>query len=291
MFNFVARYPVSPELLPPIDRLSGAYRLRFGRSPEDLAAVQRLRFAVFNRELGEGLASSWATGLDADPWDEIFHHIVIEHVPSGEVVGSYRLQTGDMAATYGGFYSEAEFDLCRISRELLGEAVEIGRACVHAGHRNGRVIHLLWRGLAAYLRWNAKRYLFGCCSLPTLDPSAGLAVWRQLKREGFVSTRYSVAPQHGLAYELRRATPVQLGRNELPPLFQSYLNLGAEVCGPPAVDAEFGTIDFLVLLDLERLTERTRKTFFGDLPEMGTLPFSESPEMGNVPISTAIGRS
>lgn len=266
MFASVARYPVHPELLPPIDRLSGSYRLRFGRSPADLAAVQRLRFAVFNQELGEGLASSWDTGMDADPWDDIFHHIVIEHAPSGEIVGSYRLQTGDMAEHNGGYYSEAEFDLCRMSREQLREAVEIGRACVHAEHRNGRVIHLLWRGLAAYLRWNAKRYLFGCCSLPTLDPSVGLAVWRQLKREGFVSTRYSVAPQQGLDFALRRATPVQLGRNELPPLFQSYLNLGAVVCGPPAVDAEFGTIDFFVLLDLERLPERARETFFRDLP-------------------------
>jgi putative hemolysin len=266
MFASVARYPGSPELLPPLDRTAGSYRLRFGRSAADLAAVQRLRFAVFNRELGEGLATSWATGLDADPWDELFHHIVIEHVPSGEVVGSYRLQTGDMAEQHGGFYSEAEFDLCRVPRDLLREAVEIGRACVHAEHRNGRVIHLLWRGLAAYLRWNSKRYLFGCCSLPTLNPEVGLAAWRQLKREGFVSTRHSVAPQRGLAYELRRATPVQLGRNELPPLFQSYLNLGAEVCGPPAVDAEFGCIDFFVLLDLERIDERARQTFFRDLP-------------------------
>jgi putative hemolysin len=99
MFAQVARYPVSPEQLSPLDRTAGSYRLRFGRGPEDLAAVQRLRFAVFNRELGEGLATSWNTGLDADPWDELFHHIVIEHVPSGEVVGSYRLQTGDMPSS------------------------------------------------------------------------------------------------------------------------------------------------------------------------------------------------
>lgn len=274
MFPTATRYPVSPDQLPPIDRKAGSYRLRFGTSAADLTAVQRLRFAVFNRELGEGLAASWSTGLDADPWDEIFHHIVIEHAPSGEIVGSYRLQTGAMAEQHGGFYSEAEFDLCRVPRDVLREAVEIGRACVHPEHRNGRVIHLLWCGLAAYLRWNAKRYLFGCCSLPTLDPSVGLAAWRQLKREGFVSTRHSVAPQRGLAYELRRATPVKLGRNDLPPLFQSYLNLGAEVCGPPAVDAEFGTIDFFVLLDLERIDERTRHTFFRDLPKMGTRPNS-----------------
>jgi putative hemolysin len=266
MFSNATRYPVSAEQLPALERTAGSYRLRFGRTPADLAAVQRLRFEVFNRELGEGLAASWATGRDADPWDEIFHHIVIEHAPSGEIVGSYRVQTGDMAEQHGGFYSEAEFDLGRLPRDLLRDAVEIGRACVHAAHRNGRVLHLLWRGLAAYLRWNGKRYLFGCCSLPTLDSALGVEAWRQLKREGFVSTRHSVAPHHGAACELERATGVTLGAGHLPPLFQSYLNLGAEVCGPPALDAEFGTIDFLVLLDLERVDERTRRTFFRDLP-------------------------
>jgi putative hemolysin len=261
------RYPMSSDRLPPLDRTAGSYRLRFGQTLDDLESIQRLRFEVFNRELGEGLAESWRTGLDADPWDEIFHHIVIEHVPSASVVGSYRLQTGEMAEQHGGFYSEAEFDLRRLPRDVLLNAVEIGRACVHAGHRNGRVIHLLWRGLAAYLLWNDKRYLFGCCSLPKTDPEIGAAVWRQLKLEGYASTRHSVAPQLGMECTGRTTPQVALNRNELPPLFQSYLNLGAEVCGPPAIDAEFGTIDFLVLLDLERLDERTRRTFFRDLPE------------------------
>lgn len=271
MLSNSTRYPVSAEQLPTLERTAGSYRLRFGRTSADLAAVQRLRFEVFNRELGEGLAASWVTGRDADPWDEIFHHIVIEHTPSGEIVGSYRLQTGDMAEQHGGFYSEAEFDLGRLPRELLRETVEIGRACVHAEHRNGRVIHLLWRGLAAYLMWNAKRYLFGCCSLPTLEPASGAAVWRQLKLEGFVSNSRSVAPQRGLGCNVRSGPARELTRDELPPLFQSYLNLGAEVCGPPAIDAEFGSIDFFVLLDVEQLDARARAKFFRDLPAPANL--------------------
>jgi len=266
MLSNIACYPVAPEQLPPLDRTAGSYRLRFGSCPEDLAAIQRLRFEVFNRELGEGFAESWATGLDADDWDLIFHHIVIEHAPSRQVVGSYRLQTGEMAEHFGGFYSEAEFDLRRLPAELRLNAAEIGRACVHAAHRNGRVLHLLWRGIAAYLLWNSRRFLFGCCSLPTLDAAVGMAAFRQLRLEGYVSRRFSVAPQRGLGCEPGQLPHRCLPRNELPALFQSYLKLGAEVCGPPAVDTAFGTIDFFVLLDLERLDERTRTTFFRDLP-------------------------
>lgn len=263
-------YPVRPECLPPLNRVAGSYRLRFGRSGADLEAIQRLRFEVFNRELGEGLAESWRTGRDADPWDPLFHHLLIEHVPSAQVVGSYRLQTGDMAREFGGFYSEAEFDLCRLPPALLLDSVEIGRACVHAAHRNGRVLHLLWRGLAAYLWWNERRYLFGCCSLPTSDREVGAAAWLQLKRAGFISQQWSVGPQHGMdcgpVHAVSARPEHELPAVQLPPLFQSYLDLGAEVCGLPALDADFGTIDFFMVLDRERLGERTRKMFFRNLP-------------------------
>jgi putative hemolysin len=48
----------------------------------------------------------------------------------------------------------------------------------------------------------------------------------------------------------------------LPPLFESYLSLGALVCGPPALDREFGTTDCLVLLDIHALDTRTFRSFF-----------------------------
>ncbi len=36
---------------------------------------------------------------------------------------------------------------------------------------------------------------------------------------------------------------------ELPSLIKGYLRIGSLVCGPPALDAEFGTADFFLLLD------------------------------------------
>ena len=37
----------------------------------------------------------------------------------------------------------------------------------------------------------------------------------------------------------------------------AYLSLGAKICGAPALDREFRTIDFLTLLDLQALPEST----------------------------------
>ena len=42
-------------------------------------------------------------------------------------------------------------------------------------------------------------------------------------------------------------------------LIKGYLRVGAGVCGPPALDREFGTTDFLVLLDTAPLAAPLRK--------------------------------
>jgi putative hemolysin len=39
------------------------------------------------------------------------------------------------------------------------------------------------------------------------------------------------------------------------------LRIGAKVCGPPMIDREFGTIDFFVVFDSERLNEKYRRMF------------------------------
>src|SRR5688572_9026778 len=153
------------ERVPELDLRGGSYRTRFARGAADVSAVQRLRFEVFNLELEEGLDESYATGLDQDPYDAACHHIVVEHESSGATVGTYRLQTRDMAGEGHGWYTASEFDLSRLPEAFFDAAVEAGRACVAREHRNGRVLNHLWRGIAAYLVHHRKRHLFGCCSL------------------------------------------------------------------------------------------------------------------------------
>jgi putative hemolysin len=42
---------------------------------------------------------------------------------------------------------------------------------------------------------------------------------------------------------------------------QIYLALGAKICGAPARDLQFGTVDFLTLLDLESIHPAARARF------------------------------
>ncbi|MGE0554204.1 MAG: GNAT family N-acetyltransferase [Gemmatimonadales bacterium] len=257
-----AAYPIAQASLPGDEVEAGSYLVRFARESSDLDALLRLRYQVFNLELGEGLDSSHLSGRDEDELDARFHHLLIVSRKTDEVVGTYRMQTGEMARSGAGFYSDQEFDLSLLPDAVVADAVEIGRACVAREHRNGRVLHLLWRGLALYLTWNRKRYLFGCCSVNSQDPEVGLAVHAHLETIDAVHRDVRVMPRPG--YECRRVGPPTASppASHVPALFQTYLALGAKACGPPAIDRDFKTIDWLVMLDVGRIDPATHRAFF-----------------------------
>jgi putative hemolysin len=254
--------PAAPHTTPTTTISSGRYEVRFARTPNELDQILRLRYEVFNLELNEGLDGSALSGRDEDEFDQRFDHLLIAERQSGAVVGTYRMQTAEMAAERG-YYSAGLFELGMLPEAVRRAAVEIGRACVAKPHRNGRVLHLLWRGLAAYLTWNRKTMLFGCCSLTSQDESLGLAMHRHLEEQGHVHPRIRVNPRpdHACLGE-DRSPPSARNSPRIPALFHAYLTLGARALGCPAIDREFKTIDWIVLLDTAELPALVRRSMF-----------------------------
>jgi putative hemolysin len=214
-----------------------------------LHAAQTLRFLVFNVEMNEGLEASYATCRDADPFDEVCNHLVVEHRATGDIVGTYRLQTGAMAAANRGFYSAAEFDFSPLAPQQT-QLVELGRACVHSQHRNIAVLGLLWRGIVNYARERGGRYLVGCSSLSSVDPAIGAGAYSQLMRTVLAPEPWRTEPLPAYRCPLDRIAPEPV---RIPRLLSGYFSLGAKICGPPALDREFRTIDFLTVMDIENL--------------------------------------
>jgi len=256
--------PVFTVAIPQKEIGEGRYVARFARTTEEVFAALKLRFEVFNLELGEGLQASFLTGRDMDEFDEQCHHlIVVDSENQDRVVGTYRMQTSEMARAGRGFYSNVEFELSKLPQEVLSDSIELGRACVAQDHRNTAVLFLLWRGLAAYLMHNRKRYLFGCCSLTSQDPVDGLRVMDLLERNGQIEPAFNVTTQPG--FECVAETESLVDQEvRLPKLFQIYMRYGARVCSQPALDRHFKTIDFLVLFDVRAIDEQSRKMFFAD---------------------------
>ncbi|MGB0684626.1 MAG: GNAT family N-acetyltransferase [Planctomycetota bacterium] len=261
--------------VPSFESQSSAYRVRFARDEADLDAICRLRFAVFNLELGEGLDQARTSGVDLDEFDRQCQHLMVETIPAAggavEVVGTYRLQTAESARTGAGFYSAEEFELESMPDELLDNAIELGRACVRADHRNRRVLFLLWRGLAAYVLWHRKRWFFGCNSLNNESEFEGWRMMQYLVDHDHIHPELHVEPRPDYrcaAPPLVEGPPDEDAEAtlplEIPPLFGIYLRYGAKICGPPAHDRLFHTIDFFTVVDLDRMDERTFNNFAQD---------------------------
>src|SRR5258708_5891443 len=240
-----------------LTRSASAYATRLARNASEVKAAQALRFAVFNLELNEGLAESLATGLDADPFDEVCDHLIVKHLTTGEIVGTYRLQTGRTAAANRGYYSEQEFDF-RPFEPIRAELIELGRACVHQQHRNLIVLGLLWKGIADYARKRGGRYLCGCSSITSQEPAVGASAYADLCRKHLVPAQWRTRPLPAFDCSLSQLTEET---PKIPKLLRAYLSVGAKICGPPALDRIFKTIAFLTLLDLHSLPVQVRERF------------------------------
>ena len=243
----------------------GRYQARLAECVEEREAACRLRFRVFNLELGEGLPSSWRTGMDEDPFDLFCDHLLVEDRSRREIVGTYRMQRGAMAARNPGYYSQQEFEFAPYER-LRGEVLELGRASIALGHRTSEVLTLLWRGIAQYARSYQLRYLIGCSSLNSRDPREGWSMYEQLSRF-LTPMELRTCPAAG--YELPPAEGLTLGETKVPKLLKTYIAVGARICAPPAWDREFGTIDFLTLLDLAQLSPAARSRFMPNAERFG----------------------
>jgi len=267
----------------------GPYRLRLAETEADREAACRLRFKVFNIELGEGLQSSYQTGLDMDEFDAACEHLLVEDTseenPSKRVVGTYRMQSGATAARNQGYYTAQEFSF-GVYEPLRPGILELGRASIDREHRSPEVLTLLWRGIAQYANDMGLRYLIGCSSLTSKDPAEGWQLYRLLENYR-VSPEFATVPTAAYACpiepegrdaqpspEAERSasmhsseTPEPVAQVKVPRLLKTYLAIGARIGAPPAWDREFGTIDFLTLLDLKTMSPAARHRFLAPLTQ------------------------
>jgi putative hemolysin len=256
-----------PPRTPHISLEQGRYRIRLAQTLAEREAVCRLRFKVFNIELGEGLEASYQTGLDRDQFDLFCDHLIVEDRSRREVVGTYRMQSGRTAAEKLGYYSEQEFDFSPYEG-IRSEVLELGRASIDREHRTSEVLTLLWRGIAQYAQSYQLRYLIGCSSLNSRDPREGWSVYRHLA--AFLAPE-PLCTRPTPSWELPAEAAGTQVEVKVPKLLKTYIAVGARICGAPAWDREFGTIDFLTLLDLAQLSPAARNRFLPS-PEPSQAP-------------------
>jgi len=237
------------------------YSLLLSTDSALIEAAQQLRYDVFTSTPGFALPAA-SDGRDVDRFDEYCDHLLVRDDDTGELVGCYRMLPPSGAIAAGGLYTATEFDV-REFDSLRPSLVEMGRAVVRDGHRNGGVVLLMWAGILAYLDRCDYDYVTGCVSVPICDDSG--VPGGQLR-----GVRDFVLSRHASPYQVRPYRPVRIDgrglddiapppRPAVPPLMRGYLRLGAKACGEPAHDPDFGVGDFCVLLAKQQADTRYLK--------------------------------
>lgn len=242
-------------------------KVRLAQNQLEIERTLALRYEIFNLELQQGLPESHATQKDRDKYDLLCDHlIVVDEARDNRIVGTYRVLRSSVAKEHDGLYSENEFDLNGIY-DLQGEAVEIGRSCVHPDYRDGSVISQLWIGLGMYLRDFNCRYLCGCGSIHTTDPVKASQIYAWLREKdvliepGFPATPLDEYKMEGFDANIQVEDMKALGK-EIPPLIKGYIRAGSKIVGTPALDRVFGTTDFFILFDISEVDKRYGRHYY-----------------------------
>lgn len=235
----------------------GHFLVKTAQNGAELEECLKLRFEVFHREY---MHKKRTFGVDIDKLDFICDHLVIVDTRANRTIGTYRLNCSRFTDT---FYSTSEFQLDRLLQQP-GHKLEMGRACIDKEYRNGSVMALLWRGIIEYVQRTESRYLFGCASVKTMDKYESALIYKWLRDKGALDDEFGIVPtkkhrmagfQECLEYIDNSSASFNQDavRDMMPTLFHSYIRAGAKLCGEPALDREFGCIDFLTLLRMEKL--------------------------------------
>jgi putative hemolysin len=243
---------------------AGNLGVRIAETQAEIDAVQALRFRVFYEEMGATPEPKVAAmRRDYDVFDAVADHlVVIDHAigagPEG-VVGTYRLIQGPAAQRVGRFYSADEYDIGALTR-FRGRVLELGRSCVDASHRSRAAMQLLWRGIAAYVFLHQIDLMFGCASLPGIDPEVLAPELTYLYYNHLAPPALRPRALAGRFVEMRRMDPALLDprriQAQLPPLIKGYLRLGGFVGDGAVIDHAFNTTDVAVVVKTDLVTDK-----------------------------------
>jgi putative hemolysin len=244
--------------------VAGDFEVRLAQTAAEIDAAQALRYRVFYEEMtAHPTPQMAARRRDFDDFDEVCDHLLVLDRRRGEgpegIVGNYRLMRRAAAAKIGRFYSSAEYDIQPMI-DYPGEVLELGRSCIDKNARNTATMQMLWRGIALYSFHYDIRVMFGCASLPGMDPTQHELAMSYLHHHHLAPPEIRVRALQSRyiemnvlkagSYDPRKA----LAR--VPPLIKGYLRLGGFVGDGAVIDPEFNTTDVFIIVKTELVTEK-----------------------------------
>ena len=233
-------------------------------SDELMEKVKKLRQKSF-------FTKSTDKEFDTDEFDKYCDHLVVidRSVSDDFVVGTYRLLLKPKFLKNQKFYSQSEFDISSLINYKQSTLLEAGRSCVHEKYRDGRIIKLLWRGLATYIVNNQVELIFGCASFPSGNYKLFSKQLSYLHHYHITPEKFKTFPHKNLKAKFRlvdkRLIHSEDEFRKLPPLIKAYLRVGAWVGSGAIVDNKFNTTDVLIILDSKKILKKYTQLSFNKI--------------------------
>ncbi|WP_405406453.1 GNAT family N-acetyltransferase [Paracoccus sp. Ld10] len=233
-------------------------------------AAQRLRYRVFIEELGgTGPLVDHDARLEKDEFDPVVDHLCLidtrrDADALDHVVGVYRLLRSDVAAGFGRFYCDGEYDLTPL-RDNGRPLLELGRSCVDPDHRGGAAMFLMWNALADYVLDHGIQILFGVASFHGTDPSLLAPSLSWLHHHHLAPPELRPRARADGFQTMDLIAPDRLDRREamvgMPALIKAYLRLGGLVGEGAFIDRAFNTTDVFLLMDTAAMSAKHKQFY------------------------------
>ena len=228
------------------------YHVRSAESEADVEAAQRLRYRAFIAETG---AAPRPDGRDADAYDAICQHILIED-SAGELVATFRLlpltSGEDIAQSYSAQYYE--LDALKAYDKPM---VEMGRFCLAPGVSDPDILRVAWGAVTSFVDREGVGLLFGCSSFHGTDTQANADAFAMLKERHLAPRRWLPrikAPNvFRFAQRLRGTPDRKRALKTMPPLLRSYLTMGGWVSDHAVVDTDMNTLHVFTGLEIRAI--------------------------------------
>ena len=227
----------------------GRYGARFAADKADMAASLALRGRVF-RAGGPG------TG-DADRFDSVCRHILVEDAATGRLVCSFRLLALADGREIGRAYAAQFYELSALSAYPRA-MVELGRFCMEPTCHDPDVLRVAWAAMTRIVDDEGIGMMFGCSSFGGTDPGRYLDAFALLRAAHLAPRRWlpRIKARHVFRYAraLRLRTPdMRVAMAAMPPLLRTYLMMGGWVSDHAVVDADLGTLHVFTGLEIGRI--------------------------------------
>lgn len=271
---------VEPQPIPVKDNQQGAVLGKLGNlitrlavEPAEIAAAQQVRYQVFCEEYSALIAQQNRDQMrEADGHDAFCDHLLVEQVSSDgrrQIIGTQRFFLRLPGAKGARLYSQGAFDVeSLIERHKQKVFMELGRSCILPEFRSKRTMELMWQGTWAYAVERNVDVMIGCASFHASNADEIAPALKFLGTHAGLDRGWScdaIGPQAIRAIDLPvEAEQTRAVLKSLPPLIKGYMRLGAMFSREAVPDPDFGTIDVLVVLPVDRINPRYVKYYGAD---------------------------